>query len=442
MRKFLSQTAHLNRAIISDDFEKTLGIIKKRVPIKILKYPTGSHCFDWIIPKKWIIRDAYIKDSNGKRILDWKKTPLHVVIGSLSIKKKITKKELLKKIYVSDDLPNEIPYHFQYYELDWGFSMAKKDLSKLKGDWFDIEIDSEYVDGNLTMGEATIKGASSKCIVLMAHIDHPAQVNDGLAGAAVLIKLFEFLKARPQAYTLKFHFLPERIGSIAYLANHKKDLRNILGGIFCEMPGTKGYPLALQYSKYKDTRMDRVARYVVKRSDKRSLFCDCYLHIVNDDGFYNSSGIDIPCISLSRSRALKDNNFYHCPGYHTSKDNLRNFDFKQTERYLGALKEIIAILNADRKIIRNYNGIPNLSRHNLWVDWRVDKVVSQNLENILNSIENNVSIFDIADHLQIDFYEVASFMKKMAKCGLVKLTSTESIWFGNMKPGNFKLTNN
>ncbi len=118
----------LNRAIVSDDFEKTLDIIGKRIPLTIHRYPTGTRCFDWVIPKKWVIRDAYIETRTGKRVLDWRKHPLHVIIGSLGVKRqKISRAELLKRIHVSEKYPNEIPYHFKYYELDWGFCMSKKD---------------------------------------------------------------------------------------------------------------------------------------------------------------------------------------------------------------------------------------------------------------------------------------------------------------------------
>src|SRR3989338_2195752 len=103
MRDFLSKTAHLNRSIVSPDFEKTLEIINERIPLAIHKYKSGSACFDWVPPKKWIIRDAFIKDENGKKVVDWKNHPLHVVIGSLPIKKRITKEELLGKIYVSEE---------------------------------------------------------------------------------------------------------------------------------------------------------------------------------------------------------------------------------------------------------------------------------------------------------------------------------------------------
>ena len=121
MKDFLEKTWKLNRSIVSDDFEKTLQFINERVPLTIHKYPSGSACFDWVIPKKWVIREAYIKDKTGNKVLDWKHNPLHVVIGSLPVNKKISKEELLTRVYVRDDQPDAIPYEFKFYELDWGF---------------------------------------------------------------------------------------------------------------------------------------------------------------------------------------------------------------------------------------------------------------------------------------------------------------------------------
>src|SRR3989338_8303189 len=106
MKDFLSKTAHLCRSIISDDLEKTLGIINQRIPLEIHKFPSGQECFDWILPKKWVIRDGWIKDSKGFKILDFKNNPLHVLTGSLPVNKRISKEELLKKIRVSEKYPD------------------------------------------------------------------------------------------------------------------------------------------------------------------------------------------------------------------------------------------------------------------------------------------------------------------------------------------------
>ncbi len=236
---------------------------------------------------------------------------------------------MLNKVYVSEKYPDLIPYKFKFYELDWGFCMAKKQRDKISGNKFNVFIDSKYTDGNLLVGEHTINGKSKKTIVLMAHIDHPFQVNDGLAGAAVLVKLAEFLKDKKPAYTLKFLFLPERIGSIAYLHGKYEKIKEIIGGIFCEMPGTPDYPLVLQHSKNKESKIYRIAKFILEKSGKNHCFADCFTQVKNDDAFYNSPGIDIPCISLSRSEPLNPQNLFHFPFYHTSGDNIKNFDFRQ-----------------------------------------------------------------------------------------------------------------
>jgi aminopeptidase-like protein len=430
MKDFLSKTANLNRSIVSEDFEKTLDVINQRIPLIIHKYPTGTECFGWILPKKWIIRDAYIKNEAGEKILDWKKHPLHVIIGSLPVKKTLPREELFKKIYVADDCPDSIPYQFKFYDLDWGFCMSKNQRDKIQGNSFEVFIDSEYVDDNLLVGEYIIKGKSEKSIIMMAHIDHPAQVNDGLAGAAVLIKLAEQLKETIPEYTLRFQFLPERIGSIAYLHHNYKQINNILGGIFCDMPGTPNLSMALQYSKWKDSRIDRVAEYVLKNSGNKAMFGNCFEHVVNDDGFYNSPGVDIPCISLSRSEEQKnENNWRHFPFYHTSGDSLENFDFTQAEEFLSLLSEIIFILNEDRKIIRKYIGVPHLSRYNLWVDRKTNPKLSNSIEIMLCDFNNRISIFDICEKNGLDFKETLEFIKKLENAGLIKLEATDSIWF-------------
>lgn len=429
MKDFLRKTALLNRSIISEDFEKTLSIINQEISLKIHRYPSGTQCFDWVIPKQWNIRDAYVKDSAGRKLIDWKEHPLHIVVGSLPVHKKISRKELMEKLFVSHEFPNEIPYEFKFYELDWGFCTRKKDLKKFKGNSFEVKIDADYTEGHLLLGEHIIEGSSKKSIVLMSHIDHPGQINDGVGGAALLIELAKRLRKTKPAYTLRFQFLAERIGSIAYLYSHRQTMGDILGGIFCEMPGVSKYPVVLQYSKWADTRLDRISEYVLSKSDSRFITAPCFSHIQNDDAFYNSPGIDIPCVSITRSKRLEVGKWYHFPFYHTSGDNLQNFDFSQAEKVLEVLEKIIVVLNKDRKIIRKYEGVPHLSRHRLWVDWRKNPKVSFQIDAILNLLDNRSSIFDIAQKLNLNFEDVSDFISRMEKAQLVSLESTESIWF-------------
>ena len=429
MKDFLLKTWNLNRYIVSDDFNKTLDTINERLPLIYHKYPSGKQYFDWTIPKKWIIREAYIEDERGNKILDWKENPLHVVSGSLPINMIINNDDLIKKVYVSDKYPDLIPYIYKFYELDWGFCMQKNKLDLLKkSSKFKVVIDSEHVDDYMYVGEHIIKGQTDKCFIFMAHIDHPAQVNDDLAGAAVLLKLAEELKDSNPYYTLRFLFLPEIIGSIAYISENYEEIDKIVGGIFCEMPGTPNFPLVLQYSKFENTIIDRVARYAIKKHEKGVIFANCFEHVVNDDVFYNSPGIDIPCISISRSKKLEIGDWYHFPFYHTSGDNLENINLSQMEISLLVLKEILSILNLDKVIYKNYKGVPHLSRHNLWVDFKTNPLIAGNIHKILHSMDDGKTIFDISEKENLDFMAVHEFIYKLKEKDLVELKSTENLW--------------
>lgn len=421
MKDFLLKTAHLNRSIVSPDFKKTFEIINERLPLTVYKYKSGTSCFDWILPSEWIVRDAFIKDEKGNRIIDWKNHPLHIVIGSLPVRAKLSREELLKKVYVSEAFPDAIPYIFKFYELDWGFCMTKVQRDSLRGDLFEVVIDSEYQSSDLLVGEYTIPGESDEIIMLMAHIDHPAQVNDGLAGAAVLLELAEELKGTKPAYTLKFQFLPERIGSIAFLANNQRLISKIKGGIFCEMPGTKDFPLVLQHSKLGDTKLDKIAKYVFKKSGEAFITAPCFRHVNNDDAFYNSPGVDIPVLSLSRCKRLEPDEYYHFPYYHTSKDDLEHFDFEAAERYKEVLREILMILSADKKIIRKYTGVPFLSKHKLWIDYRKEPKLHSAIEFILYNLDDGVSILELAEKCNVDFWAVRDFVEKLRKADLVEM---------------------
>ena len=50
----------ITRSITGDGVRETLNIIRKNIPdLTIHEIPTGTGCFDWIVPKEWNIKDAY-----------------------------------------------------------------------------------------------------------------------------------------------------------------------------------------------------------------------------------------------------------------------------------------------------------------------------------------------------------------------------------------------
>jgi len=398
------------RDIVSDGFDESLEYISKIIPLKIHKIPTGTKCWTWIVPEKWSVKEAYIDDLDGNRILDLKNHPLHVVSYSLPVDKIVSKEELLKHLHTNPERPDAIPFEFKYYQRDWGFCVQNSRLKELTKDRYKVFIDSNFENGDLKIGEFTIKGETDKIIVSVAHLCHPAQVNDDLTGVAILVDIAKTIAKKNNYYTHKFLFVPETIGSIAYLSQNEDIIPKLEYGIFLETLGNDNVH-ALQMTRQGNTRLDRIARYVMKRkleNFKEGLFRTI---VANDELVFNGPGVDIPMISISR---------YPYPEYHTSDDNPDIVLGQRLEESRDLILEILNIIDNDYMPKRQFKGPIFLSGYGLWVDWRENLELNQNIEKIILNLEGNKTVFDIAEELNMKFKDVLDFVNKLEKAMLIK----------------------
>ena len=74
------------RSITGDGVRRTVQRIAAHIPLDILEVPTGTKVFDWVVPREWNIRDAYIRDQRGKKIVDFSSSNLHVVSYSIPVR--------------------------------------------------------------------------------------------------------------------------------------------------------------------------------------------------------------------------------------------------------------------------------------------------------------------------------------------------------------------
>ena len=79
MHAFIARLFPICRSITGGGVRKTLRLVQDRIPIQVYEVPTGTQVFDWTVPKEWNIRDAWVKDSSGKRLIDFREHNLHVV---------------------------------------------------------------------------------------------------------------------------------------------------------------------------------------------------------------------------------------------------------------------------------------------------------------------------------------------------------------------------
>ena len=77
--RFAAQLYPICRSITGDGIRRTLGMIGERIPLQFSEVSTGTPIFDWTVPKEWNVRDAYIKDAAGRRVVDFQQNSLHVL---------------------------------------------------------------------------------------------------------------------------------------------------------------------------------------------------------------------------------------------------------------------------------------------------------------------------------------------------------------------------
>jgi len=410
MMKLINDIWFKRRDIISDGYDEALEYIAKIIPLKIHHIPSGTKCWTWTVPEKWTVKEAYIDDMEGRRLLDLKEHPLHVISYSLPVNDIVTKDELLKHLHTKPERPEAIPWEFKFYERDWGFCIQHNRLKNFTEDKYKVYIDSEFDSGTLKVGDYTLKGRTDETIVLAAHLCHPAMVNDDLAGVAVLVDIAKKVSERDNHYTYKFLLVPETIGSVAYLSQNEDVIPKLKYGIFLEMLGNNNIH-ALQLARQGNSRLDRIARYVMKR--KLSDFREGPFGkiIGNDEMVFNGPGVNIPMISISR---------FPYPEYHTSDDNPGIISEENLIESENLILEILNILDNDYIPKRKFKGPVFLSGYGLWVDWRINKELSKNIEQIMLRLEGDKSIFDISEELDMGFSDVLNSINKFLEKGLIE----------------------
>ena len=402
------------RSLTGQGIKKTLNIIKNEFPsLKIKKIKSGSKVFDWKIPDEWNIKDAYVKDKYRRKIIDFKKNNLHLIGYSQPVKKKITKKELYKNIFFLKSQPDAIPYITSYYKKYWGFCLTynqKKIIDKKYSnkDFFEVFIDSSFnKNGFMSYGELVLKGKSSQEILISTYVCHPSMANNELSGPIVSMALIDHFRKKKLEKTLRFLFIPETIGSIAYIFKNLKHMKeNIIGGYNLSCIGDERKHSCM-LSKYKNSPSDFALINAYKKLKIKNYKVYSFLKRGSDERQYNSPGIDIPISSIFRSK------YGTYPEYHTSLDN---FNLVTLNGLKGGFQVAKTAINILLKLVVPKAKIlcePHMTKYNLYPTLSTKKI--NNLKNqymdFLQFSDGKNTIEEISKKIKLKLSKVKKIYK-------------------------------
>jgi aminopeptidase-like protein len=219
---FASAIYPICRSITGPGVRETLDLIDRIVPLQRSEVPTGTPVLDWTVPKEWTIRDAWVKNVAGERVIDFKAHSLHVLNYSTPVQARMPLAELKKHIFTLPDQPELIPYRTSYYQERWGFCMSHRALEALPDGEYDVCIDADLAPGSLTYAEHIHRGESEDEVLLQAHICHPSLANDNCSGLSLLAHLAEAMAPLKTKYTYRFLFAPGTIGAFAWMERYRE----------------------------------------------------------------------------------------------------------------------------------------------------------------------------------------------------------------------------
>ena len=399
MYKLMSKLFPICRSITGNGVRETLNIIKQHIPLTVYEVPTGTKVFDWTVPKEWNIKDAYVKDSKGEKIIDFKKNNLHVLNYSMPVLKKVSLQELEEHLFTLPEYPEWIPYRTSYYKEKWGFCMSHNQFSSLREEEYEVLIDSSLENGHLTYGEYYIEGSRLDEILISCHVCHPSLCNDNLSGIVVSTFLAKHLGRTSLKYSYRFLFIPGTIGSITWLCLNEPSVSRIKHGIVAACLGDSG-KFTYKRSRQGNAEIDRAVINVLKNSETDYEVFD-FSPFGYDERQYCSPGFNLPVGCLMRTP-------HGCyPQYHTSADNLDFVRPKYLEESLSKIMSMLYILENNKKYLnQNPKCEPQLGKRGLYesIGGQKDKKIKElAILWVLNLSNGDNSLLDISDRSGLKF---------------------------------------
>lgn len=416
MYRWVQDLFPICRSLTGQGVRETLSYLQELIPeLTLHEIPTGTKVGDWNIPKEWKIKSGFVENLNGQRLIDFDDSNLHVVGYSTPVDQIITKEELEEHLYSLPKQPDAIPYITSYYKENWGFCLTERARKSLGSGPFKVKIDSELFDGNLTYGELVIPGDSKKEVLISTYVCHPSMANNELSGPAVATSLAIWLsKQNSLRYTYRFLFIPETIGSIAYISTNLQALKDnvIAGWVLTCIGDDRTY--SFLPSRTGETLADKISLSVLDSLGeiyKRYSFLDRG----SDERQWCWPGVDLPVCSIMRSK------YGEYPEYHTSLDDLSVVSPEGLLGGFNVMKKAFQLLEKNFYWKSNTYGEPQMGKRGLYPSVSTKESANQvrDIKNVLTYADGLNDVIDISRIVGLTTEEVIDYLSILAHHKLI-----------------------
>lgn len=415
------------RSLTGAGVRATLDIIGEHMPLERHQAASGTRCFDWMVPREWNVRDAYVKNASGERVIDFRASNLHLVSYSVPIRARLSLAELRSHLHSLPDQPDAIPYRTSYYADEWGFCLTDRRLRALTEGSYEVVIDTTLEPGFLDYATAEV-GGTGDLILISSYVCHPSMASNELSGPILLAHLYRALRGIPDLrHRYRFLLIPETIGSILYLSRHGDELRRSLrSGYVVTCAGDPG-SYTYKRSRRGNAMVDRVAVHALRQTvePERLKVVDFDPASGSDERQFCSPGFDLPVGSFTRSM------YGQYPEYHTSLDDL---SFVSAGGLSGSLAALLRIVEAG-ELNRSYIRVdpycePQLGRRGLYPNFGAAKVADaevRRLMYLLNYSDGDHDLLAIADLLGEPIWALARPLDDLLRTELLQSSPQEPI---------------
>lgn len=418
MHELMARLFPICRSITGDGTRETLRILREFIPLEIHEIPSGTKAFDWTVPDEWNVRDAYVKDASGRRVIDFKKHNLHLMGYSVPFRGTLSLAELKKHLYTLPARPGVIPYVTSYYQRRWGFCLPHRDLRKFKPGDYEIVVDATLQPGSLTYADLLIPGRSKREILISTYVCHPSMANNELSGPMVAAFLARhILDSGVPELSYRFVFGVETIGSLVYLSRHLAELQaNVAAGFVVTCIGAPAGRFAYVASRKGDAVADRAMADALKASGRPFKFMDYRLR-GSDERQYGSPGIDLPVGCLMRGRPPED-----WAEYHSSADDLSFVTPAALEESLETMKTVARSIEGNKIYRATVKGEPQLGRRGLYPTFTTSAGLERDVQDIMDVLsyaDGTRDLLAIAAHVERPMSALLPVAARLAKEGLL-----------------------